>query len=41
MAGLREQVQDSRAEHADDNAEVRRQLSELLRNKVWFARERV
>ena len=41
VAGLREQLQDFRVEHSEDNAEVRRQLSELRRNKVWIARERV
>jgi hypothetical protein len=41
IAGLREQDQDFRAEQAEDNAEVKRQLSELRRNKVWLSSERV
>jgi hypothetical protein len=41
IAGLRQQVQDSRAEHAEDNAEIKQLLHELRRNKVWIPRERV
>ena len=39
VAGLREQVQDSRAEHCEDNAEIKRLLQELRRNNVWLPRE--
>jgi peptidoglycan hydrolase CwlO-like protein len=41
VAGLREQVQDSRAEQAEDNAEVKRLLQELRRNKVWIPTEQI
>jgi hypothetical protein len=41
VAGSREQLQDSRAEHAEDNAEVKRLLQELRHNKTWLSRERL
>jgi hypothetical protein len=41
IAGLREQVEDFRAEQLEDNEEIKRQLNEVRRNKVWFPRERV
>jgi hypothetical protein len=40
VAGLREQVEDFRAEQVEDNEEIKRQLQELRRNKVWLPRER-
>lgn len=39
IAGLREQVEDFRAEHLEDSAEVKRQLQDLKRNKAWIYRE--
>jgi len=39
-AGLREQLEDFRAEQTEDNAEFRRMLTEVKRNKVWIPRER-
>jgi hypothetical protein len=41
VAGLRQQVQVFRAEHYEDNAEVKRLLHELCRNKVWLSKEAV
>ena len=39
VAGLREQLQDFRVEHVEDNTETKRQLSELRKNKAWISRE--
>jgi hypothetical protein len=41
IAGLREQVEDFRAEHSEDYAEVKCLLHDLRRNKVWIPRERI
>jgi hypothetical protein len=40
LAGLREQVEDFRAEQSEDLVEVRYRLQELGRNKVWMPKER-
>jgi hypothetical protein len=41
IAGLREQVQDSRAEHAEDISEVKQILHDLRRNMVLLSHERL
>lgn len=39
-AGLREQIQDFRAEYSEHIAELNRALQERRMNKVWIPRER-